>query len=436
MCDFLAGEMVAGRWRDTDLRACVTRLFKRPWKGLDAFIVRMMNTLGWKTRPLRHRVTSFLWNDPPFHETVTGRTRFFRRDIPEPTKPLMWPAATLPMAWNVPEIVEVSALAERLGLGLLALDWLADCGGYESHQTESAHPRYQVRFVPKRHGGVRVIEAPCGTLRYAQREVLRSILMQIPPHDAAHGFRPGRSVRSYVEPHVCKRVVIKLDIQDFFPSITAARVRSLFMRAGYPEDVARTLAGLTTNRISRGEFRGRDLSRQFDTRKYEEAHLPQGAPTSPALANLCAFRLDMRLAGLAAASGGVYTRYADDLAFSGDDSFARGADRFVIHVMAIALEEGFAIQPRKTRVMRSSIRQRVAGVVINEWPNIARDEYDRLKATLHNCVKFGPESQNRERVVDFRQHLKGRVSYVNSLNPGRGDRLKGLFEQICWVGEG
>jgi hypothetical protein len=167
-------------------------------------------------------------------------------------------------------------------------------------------------------------------------------------------------------------------------------------------------------------------------RLYEQPHLPQGAPTSPALANLCAFRLDCRLAGLARVSGTDYTRYADDLVFSGGPDFARSVGRFPIHVGATALEEGFTVQPRKTRVMRQGVRQQVAGVVINECMNLRRSEYDALKALLFNCARFGPKDQNRAGHANFRAYLAGRVAFVASLNAARGDRLRELFDRITW----
>jgi RNA-directed DNA polymerase len=90
------------------------------------------------------------------------------------------------------------------------------------------------------------------------------------------------------------------------------------------------------------------------------------------------------------------------------------------------------VKHRKTRVMRQGVRQRAAGVVINQKPNITRDDYDQLKAILHNCVRQGPGEQNRAGVADFRAHLAGRVAYVGRLNPGRGARLVRLFERIVW----
>ena len=165
---------------------------------------------------------------------------------------------------------------------------------------------------------------------------------------------------------------------------------------------------------------------------YASPHLPQGAPTSPALANLCAWRLDARLTALAAAAGATYTRYADDLAFSGGREFERSARRFQVQVMCTALEEGFAVHGQKTRFMRPGVRQQLCGVVLNARPNIRRDEYDQLKAVLYNCARHGPHTQNRAGVADFRAHLLGRIAWVTSLNSVRGGKLRAWFDRICW----
>ncbi len=107
-------------------------------------------------------------------------------------------------------------------------------------------------------------------------------------------------------------------------------------------------------------------------------HLPQGAPTSPALANLVAFHLDARLTGLAARIGARYSRYADDLTFSADHYLRPPHDM----IATIAREEGFRVNAAKTRLMARGSRQRVTGIVVNAHPNISRAEYDRLKAII------------------------------------------------------
>ncbi len=165
---------------------------------------------------------------------------------------------------------------------------------------------------------------------------------------------------------------------------------------------------------------------------YGAVHLPQGAPTSPTLSNLIAYRLDARLTGLADSLGLTYTRYADDLLFSGDRRLQRCSKSFIVQVAAIAMEEGFQIQFRKTRVLTKSGRQEVAGVVINQHPNISRPSYDKLKAMLHNCLRNGPVAENREQHPDFRSHLLGKISWVQQLNPDRGKRLLAIFQKIQW----
>ncbi len=161
-------------------------------------------------------------------------------------------------------------------------------------------------------------------------------------------------------------------------------------------------------------------------------HLPQGAPTSPALANLCAWRLDARLSGLAEHMQLTYTRYADDLALSGQIGMYYQKQFIEPLIGAIAQEEGFRINFRKTRWMRASQRQHFCGITVNQHPNLSRKEYDQLKALLHNCIKFGPVSQNHDQHSDFRRHLEGRVSHAMHLNPHRGAKLRDMLWLINW----
>jgi RNA-directed DNA polymerase len=283
--------------------------------------------------------------------------------------------------------------------------------------------------LSKRDGNVRLIEAPKPRLKSLQRQILAEILDKIPPHPKAHGFLKGRSIRTFAAPHAGQRVVLRMDMSDFFPTFSAARIQTVFRAMGYPEPVADLLGGICTNAAPR------DLCARltYDARSlYSRPHLPQGAPTSPALANLCAYRVDCRLAGLAESAGAGYTRYADDLAFSGGEEFERRVERFSTHVAAILLEEGFAVNHRKTRIMRRGVRQHLAGLIVNEHMNVRRRDFDQLKATLANCAWLGPEGQNRGGHADFRAHLEGKVGFVESINPAKGRRLREVFERIRW----
>jgi hypothetical protein len=228
-----------------------------------------------------------------------------------------------------------------------------------------------------------------------------------------------------------------MDLQDFFPSFRAARIQTFFRTLGYPESVADLLGGICTNATPRRVWK--DLSVDVELSRVQEArllysrpHLPQGAPTSPAIANLCSYRLDCRLAGLAKCVGAEYTRYADDLAFSGDEALEERIEPFSTHVAAILLEEGFTVNYRKTRMMRPGVRQYLAGLVANRHMNVRRSDFDNLKAILTNCVRLGPESQNRDAHPHYQLHLQGRVTFVEMVNPAKGARLRRIFEQVRW----
>jgi hypothetical protein len=385
------------------------------------------------------RLAEFVANDKGFRRAFELRNLSIH--FARWASPVMTPAAGPPASWKVPAIATPAELASFLELDAGELDWLADIQGRERTCRSQALRHYRYRWVAKRSGSFRLIEAPKPRLKAIQRRLLDEVLVHIPTHDSAHGFRPGRSITTFAAPHVARAIVLKMDLRDFFVSITSARACAIFLTAGYPEHVARILSGLCTNtvpaqvlhQVTRAASDGTGALMPWqDGRPYACPHLPQGSPTSPALANLVAYRFDARLAALSAAAGAIYTRYADDFVFSGDDSFARSIHRFSTQVAAIAIEEGFALQHRKTRIMRQGVRQCAAGVVINQKINMARDDYDRLKAILCNCVRHGAAEQNRASVADFRSHLAGRVAHAERLNPGRGQKLIWLFERIRW----
>jgi hypothetical protein len=228
-------------------------------------------------------------------------------------------------------------------------------------------------------------------------------------------------------------------LAQFFPSIGIARIHGLFRCLGYPWAVARRLAGLCSTITPSAVFQRLPATQRPDhagQALYGVPHLPQGAPTSPALANLLAWTLDRRLHGLARTAGANYTRYADDLAFSGDPAFSKGLDRFRNEVETVLREEGFALNPAKTRIMPRHARQHVTGIVVNDHCNIGRAKFDALKAILHNCAINGPVGQNRAGVPDFRGHLAGRIAWVSQVNPQRGAKLWLLFDRIDWSSTG
>ncbi len=365
---------------------------------------------------------------PPFIE-LPGVRRYC---IDPPIRP---PMAAWRAALALPDLPTVGALATWLNEPVGALDWFADQWRLAG-DAQSRLQHYHYRWLPKRSGGLRLIEIPKERLRRIQQKILREILDRLPPHTAAHGFRRRRSCVTHAALHAGKHIVIRMDLKDFFPSIQMSRIQALFEKLDYSSTVAGTLARICVNRAPRGVFRDLQAEVPWAARQaLKTPHLPQGSPCSPALANLCAYRLDIRLEALARSLGAGYSRYADDLVFSGERDFARAAERFHIHVAAIALEEGFRVNTRKTRVMREGTRQQVTGVVVNTHPNIGRDDYDRLKATLANCVRHGPASQNRANHPNFRAYLAGRISHVRMVNAQRAIKLQRLADAIAWAAD-
>jgi len=404
------------------------RLLGRNWRWLRPLANRYVAAFdSGSVRPARREVVEFLRGDAALGRALSKHRLEIRIAQWLEESSLMKPAAAA-RSWNVPRLESAGDLAYWLGLAPEELDWFADLKGL---CTKAVNPRlqhYHYRVLRKVSGGARLIEQPKPRLKEIQRRVLRDILDRVPPHPAAHGFVQGRSIRTYSAPHVGQRVVLRMDLRDFFPSFPAASIQAVFRTMGYPDSVASLLAGLCTTAAARGILK----LAAGELRIYAFPHLPQGAPASPSLANICSRRVDCRLTGLAESAGAVYTRYADDLAFSGGEEFERRVERFSIHAAAILRDEGFSVNHRKTRIMRQSVRQHLAGLVANQRLNIRRSEFDALKAILTNCARFGPESQNREGHPHFRQHLEGRVAFAESIHPARGKRLQEIFARIEW----
>ena len=364
---FLAGEPLVD-----EVHARAVRTLGRRWRWLRPLARRYVKAFERRTRPRHRDVVRFLLEDEGF-ERARAKYRYelaVAEWMPEPHR--MQPAAAA-QRWDLPPIESLGALARWLSVTDGELEWFADLKGLSRGGLE----HYSYRVLAKRSGGVRLLESPKPRLKELQRRTLAEILNRIPVHPSAHGFVKGRSIVTFARPHVRQSVLLRLDLLDFFPSFPAARVQAFFRTLGYPESVAARLGGICTNAAPRQVWKGEP--REAWT-LYARPHLPQGAPTSPALANLMAYRLDCRLFGLARSAGGVYTRYADDLAFSGGEAFERAVDRFAAHAAAIALEEGFHVNHRKTRVMRQGVRQQLAGIVVNQKVGLRRRDLELLEA--------------------------------------------------------
>jgi hypothetical protein len=313
---------------------------------------------------------------------------------------------------ELPPLDSPQQLAEALGLTVAQLRWLA------YHRDAATRLHYRRFVIAKRGGGERAIWAPLPTLKAAQHWVLRNVAEKLPVHGAAHGFLPGRSTLSNAAAHTGARLVVKMDVKDFFPTVTLKRVKGIFRKAGYREQVATLLALLCTEAP-------REVVEQDGQTYYVSLGprcLPQGAPTSPALTNTLCLRLDRRISGLAQSLGYRYTRYADDLTFSLPLGH-RGKPRLgtlLGQVRRIVEAEGFRLHPDKTRVHRSGGRQQVTGLVVNGTgaPRVPRALRRQLRAAAHN-VRHGKPLREGETV----ERLTGYAAYVHMTDPRLGALL-------------
>ncbi len=289
---------------------------------------------------------------------------------------------------DLPTFDKPQQLAEALKVTIPQLRWMT------FHRDDATHIHYERFTIPKRSGGERAIWAPRPILKGAQRYILREIVERLPIHGAAHGFVPGRSILSNAAIHTDSRIVIKMDLRNFFPTVTFPRVKGVFRKAGYREQIATLLALLCTEAP-------REVIDVDGTTHYVALGprcLPQGAPTSPAITNTLCLELDRRLTGLAEKLGWRYTRYADDLAFSLPTSH-KGHPRIgnlMGGVKMIIAEEGFTLHPDKTRIMRTGARQAVTGLIVNGQgkPRVPRETRRKLRAAINNQKHGKPLHEN------------------------------------------
>lgn len=352
-------------------------------------------------------------------ERRAARTRRDRRYFgeslwvaPQPSQSSWWLNT-----YQLPSLSSEIALANWLGITLPRLRWFT----YDKAVETVWH--YYKFTIPKRSGGQRVIIAPKREIKALQRHVLQNLLDHFRPSDAAHGFIQGRSIVSNAAPHVGHPFMLKLDLKDFFPSISVWRAQRFFTRI-YPSAVAAALALLMTEYDREiVEWHGETYYVSTGSR-----HLIQGAPTSPMMANILAYRLDGRLTGLAKSHGFAYTRYADDLTFSGDnlDSTLRILDV----AQRIIDDEGFAVNPAKTRLVRRSSRQVVTGVVVNDHLSAPRDVRRTLRAILNNAQRTGLVAQNRDHRPDFRAYVRGLIGYISEINPTQAAALMSQLDSL------
>lgn len=257
--------------------------------------------------------------------------------------------------------------------------------------------RYYHRIeMEKKSGGIRHIESPLKELKAIQRWVLRYILDKLSPSVYAKGFVRKKSIFDNAKPHEGNQYVLNLDLKDFFTSVQASHVYTLFKNIGYNNNIAFILTSFCT----------------------KGGYLPQGAPTSPALSNLVCLRLDHRISTYCKKRALTYTRYADDLCISGNKILILQKASYLIK--DIICDEGFTINVKKEKFLGPKVRREVTGLTVTPKITISKKNYCLYRKRIYDLVRT--ETPNKHEII------KGILSFVRSIDKDKGKKLSIFYQ--------
>ncbi|MCS4304839.1 reverse transcriptase family protein [Chryseobacterium sp. BIGb0232] len=313
------------------------------------------------------------------------------------------------LQFSLPVFENILDFSQKSGYSLSVIKYLA------FHRRVSKKSHYHIFEISKKSGGKRKISAPKSQLKGFQQWILDNILNKISVGEVVHGFTAKKSIVTNAEPHLGKDIIINIDLQDFFPSISYKRVKGLFVKLGYSEQLATIFALACTHAHTEEAL--------LDGVKYfvhkGDRFLPQGSPASPAISNSIAYKLDKRLQGLALKLGFVYTRYADDLTFSTNDDNEQNINKLLYFVKQIIKDENFTVHPDKLHIMRRKHQQKVTGIVVNEKLNVERNKLRKFRALLHNIEVNGWQNQTWGKAFHLINAIEGYINFINMVNPSK-----------------
>jgi RNA-directed DNA polymerase len=268
---------------------------------------------------------------------------------------------------------------------------------------------YREVHIKKKSKGSRVLEIPSITLKKLQSWILKQVLDATTISDNAKAFKTGLSILDNAQPHVRQECVYTIDIKDFFGSISSRRVHLIFRKLGYTKEMASMFTKICT---------------------YKN-HLPQGSPTSPYLANLACKNLDYEMNKFLNGKMVSYTRYADDLTFSGNKGIVSFSDR----IKSIVKKQGFLLNDAKTRVRYSNQRQMVTGLIVNQKLAVPKETIKKLRQEIYYCKKYGVIGHMRVEQISrsgFIEHLYGKAYFIKMVTPELGRELLSQLSEIHW----
>ncbi|MBD3350320.1 MAG: hypothetical protein GF364_02435 [Candidatus Lokiarchaeota archaeon] len=290
----------------------------------------------------------------------------------------------------------------------------------------SLHKSYIEKKIPKRKGGYRTLHIPYPKLKRIQVWIKEEILDKLPALQCATGFIKNKSTKNNAKPHCQKKLIIKMDLMDFFPSIKFWQIYRIFRSLRYIHEISIVLTYLCTVPLAKHITHKGNQKEYFLETSFR--FLPQGAPTSPGLSNLVLIEADKELQNLTKSLNMSYTRYADDLTFSVNDSEFK-IRPFIQKVFNIVRKHHFWVNKKKIKILRPYMQQRVTGLVVNKEVHIPRSYYMRIRGILHKLENYGSEMPLEERKT-LKNMVSGMIAYMHSIQPRKAEKMINWYNRI------
>ena len=310
----------------------------------------------------------------------------------------------------------------------------------EAYRTFRVRKRGKPNSLPKPARRFRTICVPDPLLMQAQRWIAQHILNAVPPHDASYAFAKDRDLVKSARKHAGARWLVKMDVRSFFESISERQVYFVFRSLGYPALLCFQLARICTRLPLEGKTRPLSEPGSLPYRRWPQGHLPQGAPTSPMLANLAVYGLDVHLSEMCGKLGWTYTRYADDLAFSRIDDVGRSSAMHLVKLVRQALSTfGLAVSHSKTSIAPPRARKLMLGVLVDrDWPRLTRVFRNNLETHLYALTspKIGVRAHMHRRGfasrIGMQRHVAGLLAFAHQVDRKYAAKQYRLFNAIDW----
>lgn len=342
---------------------------------------------------------------------------------------------------ELPVIFSLEHLAMQIGIQSDYLRNLIGDGKRDViYEYEHKYKRYNYFKLKKRDGKFREIMSPAKDLKYIQKWILVNIVSKYVLADSCKGFRKSISIFDNAKVHENSEVILKVDLLKFYDTITEKRVYGVFKSLGYVNNLAYSLAKITTAKHRESYWSDFDENSKEVLKELVENKppiLPQGAPTSPMLSNILASKMDYRFEALARKLNFSYSRYADDLTFSIKKEGKLPSLKLITTIIA---DEGFFINTKKTKYMKKGCKQYVTGLTTTNGINVSKEYRKEIAEHIYYCRKFGVNDHLKRRIQEFPKYnnikfhnwLYGHMCFIKSVNEKASKKMLEDFNKINW----